>query len=438
VPSTGAPVPVATTPRPAAVANPAAGFGVLAAPRPPGPAAGDFLLPDRDELEAMLAWAGPAAMPPPAPPPAPAPAAAEPPRAATPVAVLPLPPAGRADFVPAGSPAGAEAPADPAAAPLPLPVAGPPPPAAPAFPVAPPVVPAVPPSPAPVSAPTAGANTASAPEEATVPRDSVPAPAPVAFRPDAAVPSASPRPLPGVKTPPANPAAPVAAMEPAVSRARSNAEKNPASAEHPSVKVERFSAGTGVALSAPDMRPALTDSSLLPLPAAVTVELQETVATKADTPALAAHRAVAAVVELLDAQAAAREPAAAHVALRLQVGDEELAVRIELRDGEVRTEFRTASPELRAALAHEWRATVARADLPVRLADPAFTGGETRPDLSGGGHGTPQHGQSGSRPAPPPSAEVFGAVGRRYPAAVAAAAPLTPLVPANRLLSAVA
>jgi hypothetical protein len=79
---------------------------------------------------------------------------------------------------------------------------------------------------------------------------------------------------------------------------------------------------------------------------------------------------------------------------------------------------------------------VARADLPVRLADPAFTGGEARPDLSGGGHGTPQHGQPGSRPAP--TAEVFGAVGRRYPSSAPAVAAVVPLASPPRLLSAVA
>lgn len=54
----------------------------------------------------------------------------------------------------------------------------------------------------------------------------------------------------------------------------------------------------------------------------------------------------------------------------------ELSVRLSYRDGDVRTTFRTDSPELRAALTREWQGFVAGAALEPRghrIADPVFT-----------------------------------------------------------------
>jgi hypothetical protein len=63
------------------------------------------------------------------------------------------------------------------------------------------------------------------------------------------------------------------------------------------------------------------------------------------------------------------------VEVRFHFGDSgELAVRVEYRDGEVRTTFRTASPELRDTLATEWQHQAAASEQrPYRVADPVFT-----------------------------------------------------------------
>ena len=86
-----------------------------------------------------------------------------------------------------------------------------------------------------------------------------------------------------------------------------------------------------------------------------------------------AQRAVESVEAIVDAQAASRLQPVPGVSLRFRVGEQELAVRVELRAGEVHTEFRAESSELRHAIAHEWRAMTARADAPVRMLEPVFT-----------------------------------------------------------------
>ena len=61
------------------------------------------------------------------------------------------------------------------------------------------------------------------------------------------------------------------------------------------------------------------------------------------------------------------------VRLQFTVGGEELAVRVEMRGDTVHTTFRTDSPELRSALAHEWQSVSAQSGgRTQRLADPVF------------------------------------------------------------------
>lgn len=100
-------------------------------------------------------------------------------------------------------------------------------------------------------------------------------------------------------------------------------------------------------------------------------------ADRAPTPAetlASAHRAVDAVL----ATAERFTPSTQSVAnLKLSVGDSELLIRVEIRAGEVHATFRTDSPELRAALSHEWRAaSLPSVDQTLRLAAPVFASSE--------------------------------------------------------------
>lgn len=121
------------------------------------------------------------------------------------------------------------------------------------------------------------------------------------------------------------------------------------------------------------------------------------------------------------------------VNLHFSVSGVDLAVRVEMRADGVHTTFRTDSPELRAALAHEWQTVAAQTpDRPVRLAEPTFSsnsaGNGTQPDAN-----SAHQRQPGTR-TPDNFAESFGGsrtTSRPQPAAaivnslpvIAAAAP---------------
>lgn len=86
-----------------------------------------------------------------------------------------------------------------------------------------------------------------------------------------------------------------------------------------------------------------------------------------------ARRAVTAAVAVTEQFASGDKHA---VTLKFTVSGVELGVRVELRGENVHTTFRTDSPELRSALAHEWQsfsATSQTGDRPARLAEPVFT-----------------------------------------------------------------
>jgi hypothetical protein len=98
-----------------------------------------------------------------------------------------------------------------------------------------------------------------------------------------------------------------------------------------------------------------------------------------------AQRAVATVSNLVDTQFNASMQKSGSVQLRLKFGGEDLSVRVELRDGAVHTDFRTDSPELRAALHREWQAVATQStDALRRYADPVFSpSGDTSTPFNG-------------------------------------------------------
>ena len=60
--------------------------------------------------------------------------------------------------------------------------------------------------------------------------------------------------------------------------------------------------------------------------------------------------------------------------MRLKFGGEDLSVRVELRGGAVHTDFRTDSPELRAALNREWQAVARQSPDQLRqFVEPVFS-----------------------------------------------------------------
>jgi hypothetical protein len=99
-----------------------------------------------------------------------------------------------------------------------------------------------------------------------------------------------------------------------------------------------------------------------------------------------AERAVATVTSLAEAQFSASMQRAGSVQLRLKFGGEDLTVRVELREGVVRTDFRTDSPALREALAKEWQAVAAASPgLLQRFLDPVFSPASSSGSLADAG-----------------------------------------------------
>jgi hypothetical protein len=112
--------------------------------------------------------------------------------------------------------------------------------------------------------------------------------------------------------------------------------------------------------------PAATADHATPIPG---VELSGTLqgtATAALPTAGAAHdpstaaraaQAVETVISLVDAQASRAQGSASAVKLNFNFNGDDLAVRIEMSNGVVHTQFRTDSAELRGAIASEWQAS---------------------------------------------------------------------------------
>lgn len=86
-----------------------------------------------------------------------------------------------------------------------------------------------------------------------------------------------------------------------------------------------------------------------------------------------ARRAVETVTNVVEAQAVSKLQPVPSVQLKFKIGHEDLAVRVALRDGVVHTEFRTDSPELRAALQQEWKAVTAQPESALRYLEPVVS-----------------------------------------------------------------
>jgi hypothetical protein len=105
--------------------------------------------------------------------------------------------------------------------------------------------------------------------------------------------------------------------------------------------------------------------------------------------------AVENALQVTDLQAAASQGAQSAVNLKFNVAGEDLSVRVALQGGQVHTQFRTDSGELRTALAHEWQ-TVSSASGTSRLAEPLFTAqsrSDAKPQADLGGDSGRQPGQ---------------------------------------------
>lgn len=91
---------------------------------------------------------------------------------------------------------------------------------------------------------------------------------------------------------------------------------------------------------------------------------------RSTTAAGAAQRAVQTV---LDAAGQFATHGSQAVNFRFSVGGSDLAVRVELRSGEIHATFRTDSPELRSALAAEWQVVSgSEAGRPLRTIETVF------------------------------------------------------------------
>jgi len=107
-----------------------------------------------------------------------------------------------------------------------------------------------------------------------------------------------------------------------------------------------------------------------------------------DSPAAAPAATTAQAVEaVLDAAQVAADARRSTVELKFTVGGSELQVRVDLRQDEVQATFRTESPDLRHALAHEWDSvvTAAAAERGVRLLPAIFSSAATQPDAGQSG-----------------------------------------------------
>lgn len=136
-----------------------------------------------------------------------------------------------------------------------------------------------------------------------------------------------------------------------------------------------------------------------------------------------AHEAVKAVLQVADRMTSTDQRS---VNLNFSVGDANLAVRVELHGNEVRTSFRTDSPELQAALAEEWNARAAGGnDNTLRFATPSITGadGSLGQELSGR---SPQQQERDPRRPDFHSEFVRDERPRAEPASAPAAPPVTP------------
>jgi hypothetical protein len=228
--------------------------------------------------------------------------------------------------------------------------------------------------PAAAPAPAAGPVPAAPAPAASVPEDPI---SEIRIQPAAPVPADH-----GEKS-----AAPATPVETQVSSAAGTAEKKTLVAVNQYDKSAPLSVGITAAQASPAMTPDSTAVGRLFSPPSISAPSGTASTPAAATPANASARvAVDAVVKLLDVQTGRSQEPVSAVSLNFKFGGDDLAIRVEWRDGEVHTQFRTDSPELRSALASQWQAvapgTGSRA---TSFAAPVFSStGDPSASASGG------------------------------------------------------
>jgi hypothetical protein len=98
---------------------------------------------------------------------------------------------------------------------------------------------------------------------------------------------------------------------------------------------------------------------------------------------LRAAQAVETVAALVDAQTGRSQGVTSSVRINFNFNGDDLAVRIEVINGAVHTQFRTDSPELRAAIATQWQiAAPTNPGGALTFLQPAFSAASRSPDTA--------------------------------------------------------
>jgi hypothetical protein len=134
---------------------------------------------------------------------------------------------------------------------------------------------------------------------------------------------------------------------------------------------------------------------LAPAPAAAAPATPGSPPAEASPAAGSARLAVDAIVKLVDAQTGRSQAPVSAVSLNFKFGADDLAIRVEWRNGEVHTQFRTDSGDLRAALATQWQAMApSTPGRTAAFAAPVFSSnGDQSASTAGGGPDARQYGQ---------------------------------------------
>jgi hypothetical protein len=155
-------------------------------------------------------------------------------------------------------------------------------------------------------------------------------------------------------------------------------DKKILSADNKTVTDRDDSVGTGVAKVNPAM-PTAAQTDRQPSALAATVQASGAAVSPQNAPAepQAAASQAGVAQRAVEAALSAAEifNAGGHKAVNLQfsMGNTDLSLRVELRNGEVHTTFRTDSADLRSDLAHEWQSANPGSGGSLRLAEPIFT-----------------------------------------------------------------
>lgn len=219
------------------------------------------------------------------------------------------------------------------------------------------------------------------------------------------------------------------------STAEKRVGKNFLTADKQEFKASAVEAGIGVAQKDPTMlfTPHDTLSTVHPaVPALVSAVAAAPQAAGAPAPepmpqlvaVSVARRAVETVTNVVEAQAVSKLQPVPSVQLKFKIGHEDLAVRVALRDGVVHTEFRTDSPELRAALQQEWKAVTAQPESALRYLEPVVSAASSQngtnsfaqqQQQSPGQSAAQQQQQQQQHQQARAAAEFFGSVARSTP-----------------------